>query len=797
MAKKFTFIILFFTCVLVYSQQDKNDWVSELSRKISDYNEILQPQKLFIHFDKDEYYAGENIWFKIYLIDAITHRPDTTSANLWVELVNSQGEIINYRIFRPENGFAWGDFALSDSIADGNYSIRAYTTWMRNLSPEFHFSKYFYIRNPIYDNFISRADLRVNNRFNENLVSDKKKINIAFFPEGGELVSGLENRVAFKATDGLGGGIDVTGSLINSRGQTVLPEITTTFAGIGYFNLNPLPNETYSFVVKSGNKSRGEFKLPDSSPQGYVLRIDSQNDSIEINLQSNISPGQILHSESLFVLAHTRGIIHFAEKITLNQGIAKMNLSKRMFPSGITHFTVFAPNYLPVAERLVFIDHRDQLIFSTNILTGDEENQNFLSVLFNSIHPKDGPVQGSFSVSVQAGTGTLQRPHDNIVSYLLLSSELVGIKENPGDFFDIHSNISENIDLVMLTHGWRRFAWENVISGNLPVPEFSKSYGLNLSGLIINPANNQPVKNHSVRFRVLSGHDDVFTQRTSEEGIFSFSNLQYNDLVNIEIIAERLPGGVPPFVRIISENQQKPVFTKNIFTKPQQITQRGKNWERPPREIADFVEGANEGQSRSMYGTPDQTIYIGERLAHYRSLVDVLRERVTGITIDRGQVRIRGSSSFLGSNEPIFFIDGVQTDARMFFSLNPNEVHRLEVFKGASTAIFGVRGANGAILAYTKRFENIGRREVYDFLMLGYHSPREFYNDLIPVRKEHPLVNPVQTVFWEPNLLTDINGRARYSIPILPGIESYRVVIQGVGLNGGFGFHEYFIRFEE
>ncbi len=772
--------------------QETRQVIPELQTMISEYSGLSKPQKLFIHFDKENYYAGENIWFKVYLLDAVTHKPDTSSSNLWVELVNSQGEIIDSRLFKPRDGLAWGDFDLSDSLSDGNYYIRAFTNSMLNLNPGFHFVKYFYIRNPGYADMISRADVRFNRRFNKLFDRGKEQVNVVFFPEGGNLVSGLKNRVAFRVTDELGNGLNIKGELRDSKGKIIAPEVESKFAGMGYFSFTPVHGENYTFFVENGRR-RNSYNLPAPMESGYILSIDSGTDTFHISVKTNVLPGSMFYSDKVFVVAHTRGVVFYGEELSVIEGRAESKISSRKFPSGITHFTLFLPDYRAIAERLVFLDHKDQLIFSTTILDEPEDKKNLLTVLFNSLNPETGPAEGSFSVSIQNVTDEASARSENIVSYLLLSSDLGDFIENPGELSGLNDSMESYLDLIMLTHGWRRFAWDKVVSGIMPVSEYSDAYGITLSGVVINPANNKPVVNHRVQLRIMSGYNHIYHRTTNNEGAFVFSDLKYNDIIRIEITADRLAGGVLPFVRINSKDRSGIPYQKNLHTKPQQITDFGKNWRKPERRVFPLENGAGS-QPESMFGTPDQTVYLDERLINYRSLLDVLKERVTGLTVVQGQVRLRGTSSFYGNTQPLFYMDGTQVDARSFFLTNPNDVHRIEVFKGASSAIFGARGANGAILGFTKRYANIGNTEFYDFLIRGYHTPREFYNDKISTSGITTSVNPVQTIFWKPDLLTNASGKAGYFLPLMQGVMNYRIIIQGVGKNGGFGFGEYIIR---
>jgi len=91
---------------------------------------------------------------------------------------------------------------------------------------------------------------------------------------------------------------------------------------------------------------------------------------------------------------------------------------------------------------------------------------------------------------------------------------------------------------------------------------------------------------------------------------------------------------------------------------------------------------------------------------------DLLTTKFPGVWITRTadggiSIRIRGGSSIVGSNEPLFVIDDVPVESGPNGSLTgivPNDIESIEVLKDPSaTAMYGVRGANGVILVKTKR----------------------------------------------------------------------------------------------
>lgn len=106
-------------------------------------------EKVYIHTDREHYAAGEDIWFKAYLVNAQLNTLINSSNNLYVELISTEAKIAERKVIRLDQGLGHGDFHLGDSIQGGTYSLRAYTNWMRNFGEKFIFEKEIQVYNTI------------------------------------------------------------------------------------------------------------------------------------------------------------------------------------------------------------------------------------------------------------------------------------------------------------------------------------------------------------------------------------------------------------------------------------------------------------------------------------------------------------------------------------------------------------------------------------------------------------------------------------------------------------------------
>lgn len=258
-------------------------------RKIRDalnkFTIVYTQQKVYLHTDKTSYNSGDKIWIKAYLINGMNHQPDTLSTNLYVELIGptlSRVEIKRFQMFR---GFGIGDFTLSDTLAEGLYQLRAYTNWMTNFGEGFFFTKNFPLTNPSYSRRISPKQARVNQKELENRDKVSGDIDIQFMPEGGELVEGLESTVAFKAINPLGKGVNVSGDIVDEKGNRVT-QFSSSFKGIGRFMLTPDEGRHYFAEVKDGGQDVRKV-LPTALKAGLVMHAEINPQNITVTLRSN------------------------------------------------------------------------------------------------------------------------------------------------------------------------------------------------------------------------------------------------------------------------------------------------------------------------------------------------------------------------------------------------------------------------------------------------------------------------------------------------------------------------------
>ena len=227
----------------------------DILQKLSEASPI---EKVYLHFDRDNYLAGETAWFKAYLFSDFL--PDTISTTLYVELLNDSSIIISRKILPVFLGNSNGQFELPDSLKTGYYFIRAYSPTIFTRAPD----------------FICQQNLFIYGKKNNNAAAvliKPKALRLEFFPEGGNLITGLINTVAFKATNENGLPVTISGKIKNEKDE-VLAAFTTYHDGMGMFDLTPFANEKY-YAVLNDEAAGQKYYLPGQTDKGIVFKVIS------------------------------------------------------------------------------------------------------------------------------------------------------------------------------------------------------------------------------------------------------------------------------------------------------------------------------------------------------------------------------------------------------------------------------------------------------------------------------------------------------------------------------------------
>ncbi|RYE57506.1 MAG: hypothetical protein EOP48_05660, partial [Sphingobacteriales bacterium] len=467
--KKGTVILLSAIALLGLSFTIEDSPLEKLIAQLKKYTESYPQEKVHIQTDKPYYAVGEDIWFKAYVVTAEKNEPSLLSSVLYLDLVNEEDRMVKTHTVSIENGSGNGNISLLDTIPSGTYRLRAYTNYMRNYDADFFFEKTITI-----GNVLDKPNVPENAR--------KLTVNAQFFPEGGNLVNGIRSRVGIKVIKNDGLGMDLSGYVINKKKEKVAL-FSTEYAGMGAFALTPENGDEYTAVITLPDGSEKSVKLPEAIQEGYTLGVN--NIAGNLKVQINCSPA-MTNGKEMYLLAQVNGKVFSSLRFNASKPVFIASIPSKNFPTGIVQFTLLNAERSAVAERIAFVNHNDALNININNSVPGRTKQK--AILDISVKDAEGtPIDGNFSISVtdMSKVSFTEDEDISILSNLLLTSDIKGFIERPNYYFN---NIDEkkirHLDNLLLTQGWRRFSWKDIIANKEPEITFRAEPSLEITGNI-------------------------------------------------------------------------------------------------------------------------------------------------------------------------------------------------------------------------------------------------------------------------------------------------------------------------
>lgn len=615
---------------------------------------------------------------------------------------------------------------------------------------------------------------------------------VKFFPEGGALLSIPHQNVAFKAQGADGFSKEVEGFLFNSKGDT-LTNFRSEHNGMGIFTMNPVNNETYYVTVRTNDSITKRFDLPAIEPKGISIAMSHYKQEIRYEIQKTEATEW---PQKLFLLAHTRGKLAILQPINPKRTFGKMNDS--LFTEGITHFMLIDEQGNALSERLIFVpDHKP----NQWQITADQPTYGKREKVSLQIAAKDNegnPVEGTFSVSI-TDRKSIQPDSlaDNILSNLLLTSELKGYVEDPAYYFlNQDARTLRSIDYLMMTHGWRRHKMENVL--RTPSLNFTNyiEKGQTISGRIMGffgaNVKKGPICVLAPKYNIIA------TTETDEKGQF-IVNTSFRDSTTFLVQARTKKGFAG--VDILMDPPQYPVATHKApyfngattFMEDYLMNTRDQYYMEGGMRVYNLKEVTvtakrERPSSKSIYTGGINTYTVEEdRLQGYGQTAFDAASRLPSVTITNGsEIHIRNNS------EPAIIVidDIVYEDASdILKDIQVSDMSSISLLRGADAVILGPRASGGAVVITLKDPRNLPARPaqgIITYTPLGYSESVEFYHPTYdtPEKKNAQRSDFRSTVYWNPELRLDAEGKATIEYYTPDSTAPEDIIIEGVDKNG-------------
>lgn len=482
---------LFILCACVCAQAQSSQlpttiegWADRLAR----FGQAIPQEKVFVHMDNSSYFLGDTIWFAAYTRRTDKDVPSTVSGVLYVELLNQEGYLVERQLIEMSGGRGCGNFVLADTLYGGFYELRAYTRWQLNwgitekahtpYAEQWFYSKAFakdFYRDyeklysrvfPVYDKpemagqyFHDMTSRPLRRYFSSG--EEQPQPTLTLFPEGGNLVAGVPCRVAFEAVMETGEWLEGKIELTNNETSVVLKDakgsevnvIETVSRGRGLFEFTPEAGVDYKCTFTTTDGRTVSARLPRVETDGVALQVRPNGSNYTITFTSQGAAAQKLGLSIMH-----QGYVEFFEQVSKSP--YTLTLTSDNLDAGVHQVTVFDAQGRVWADRLFFVS-TPQLSQPTLAISGLKED-------YEPCEKVDLEIKGSkdamLSLAVRdAGTSDYTFDTSNILTEMLLSSEVRGYVPDPAYFFE--ANDEEHLfalDLLMLTQGWRRFNWHDM-----------------------------------------------------------------------------------------------------------------------------------------------------------------------------------------------------------------------------------------------------------------------------------------------------------------------------------------------
>lgn len=758
--KKIFICCLYAAGISVFNAQGKID------KAIENLEKNYGQEKVYILTDKDQYVVGDNIYFKSFVFNGYSRAEAPTT--LFVELYDHQKNLIDKRTVYLANGEGDGTFNLTNALKEDVYYIRAYTTWMANFPEEFNYLKIVPIYNPNSE---------------QKLVLDKNtKWTAGVFPEGGTFINNIPTKIAVRINSQGTPPASWSGYIIDSEKPN---EKLVSFKGldqnIGSFSLTPKSGKIYKAIIEDGQGQKQTITLPKVSETGINIQANSNSEGIQFSIKSagltNGLQGYTIVGTINNQLAYKANI-----KNNSSEASSKIPIKASEEINGILQLSVFDDKENLVAKRLCFIKPKNLSISQPEFVGMSLNNQ---PRTFNSfdLHP-DADYQ-HYTVLVR-DVNNVPADHNkgNILSSLWLTGDITSNIFSPAQYFSKDAN-SDALDALMISEQWKRFDWNDLLSGKTPEIKYIPKSNLSFKGRITKNSITLPNTTVNLLFQSETIQNGISQAQTDNNGYVYLENLNFDvpitvsyylnkensadtDKLNMtfQTLNENIPykGNLPTSNYHLTADKttvnqavanalqnianQKSIRNDEILIEEVQVTAKKKDL------TAELDKQLSSGRFSSFNATIFDFVNDNQDAQTSLNVLQWLQGRAAGLTFTMDNSgnyipSIRGSQAKL-------FLDEIPVDASMINSIPISNIAMVKVLKNDGLA-------GNAVAIYTKR-GNMGSKsdDKKDFtnktLLRGYDKAIEFEQPDITSDKYKKIIKDTrELLYWNPKLSDEPN----------------------------------------
>ena len=810
----------------------------------------LPKEKVYLHLDNTSYYKDDTLWFSAYLVNSDGNTSDAVSKTLYVDLLNPGGDIIDTKVLKIENGRAHGSFKINCTpFYSGFFEIRAYTKYMMNFGPETAFSRVI----PVFDAPKKEGDYQKRNmrgfgtgqyQYWRKYPEKGKDFDVKFYPEGGRLIKGIPTKVTFEAKDKNGHPIDIQGHVLSSNRDTVI-SFKTEHEGKGVFSI--IPDGTPMVAEVRNNGKTKKLDLPETFPSGYSLSVDNTSNSDSIYVTINRA-GKYNSKDTVGVAITSHGILKVYTALASSfRKPVQVAFARKELSSGVAEATLIDVTGRKIADRMFFnpLDDNGNIYIKYDFNKKEYRPYEAVDMTVTLTDHNGIPVTSPFSMSVRDGNDEVEC-NRNIMTDLLLMSDIKGYISNPGYYFESTDSVHRNhLDLLMMVQGWRKYSWESLGEQRIENLRFQpEDKGIEIAGTV-RSLTNKPMSDVDVTaFLINRDIDDEKTippmdmTRTDSTGRFSFTvniddiwtlilnTAQNNKLIHSQISLDKefVPQPRQYYsseMEVSSSSKQNDLINKSL-------------------EQSKSPDSGVDDDFSSSKSSDDKSIWLEElEVKSKRSWKDNDREQTKhksvayyDVNSEINAIRDNGGYIDLGADihdllmkkNPEFssqYINGEQTllykfkypiivvDYERLNNSSPEEYYKYKNVKLESIKSIAISESDYMLRRYSwvevtpdtlyRYFGCVvmietdpdgkvmvdGGKGIRKTSVHGYDTPQEFYSpdySAMPLEKDYR-----RTLFWDPAILPDEKGKAKIKFYNNNNRSNFKIDAQTVTSTGALG----------
>ncbi len=771
---------------------------------IEQYGDKFPQEKIHIHFDRTAYMPGETIWFKAYLFEE--NLPTSRSTNFYAALYDDQGKLVQQQISPIFNGTSDGHFIIPDSLRSTKIICRAYTGWMLNFDTAL-----------LYTQIIRMISS------NTEVAKTAGSASLHFFPEGGNIVEGAVNTIAFKANYDNGLPYAVDGVIKKQETGEVIMPLTAIHDGMGRFDLDFQSGAKYYAEWLDNNGAKQQTFLPAANPGGISLKLIVQKDKLFYNLVNKTG------NDSLHVLMYMYQKVFYKTSIKVSAtepftAVVPVNA----LPTGTMQLTVFDANWQPVAERVAFINNNN---FSINAavdvkqVSTQKRGKNLIEIFVAD------SIAANMSLSISDADMNADAAEHTIVSNFLLKGDIKGYIHDPAFYFSNNNDaaLKAKLDLVMLTNGWRRYNWANMKQGKMPAITVAADEYLQVYGQVGAAALDKMDKEETINLIVKTKDSTTsfYAVKPTKAGVIKQSNLLFYDSARVYFTFNKskllnkqaafsnsnftitqspvLPGHTNYFLRDTGGTAQRNNASLFAYYKGKdgvsffntEKTMQGvvvktsgrRNWQNDPKLKMEERYVSGIFTAGALGYTYD--VLHDERAWTKRDVYAYITNAIPGLSI--GNFNLAEGRAITYQQKPVLiYIDEREMTASELETLSLTQVAFIKfipnfIGRGAQD---GSGGMSPALSVYTRKGDDLIDRtpketDINMVKVAGYSPLKEFYSPDYSQSNTGIGADARITLLWMPYVLTDRNSR---KIPVTfynnDLTKRIRIVLEGINEDG-------------